>query len=49
MLWVNQSASWFLVGSFVGPLVFGMAGILAGYWARIIYARQVTGAPAVLC
>lgn len=43
MLWVNQSAAWFLVGSYVGPLVFGMAGIVTGYWARIIYAKRVNG------
>jgi hypothetical protein len=30
MLWVNQSALWFVVGSYLGPLVFGMAGLVAG-------------------
>jgi len=35
MLWANQSALWLVVGSFVGPLVFGMAGILAGSRARL--------------
>ncbi len=39
MLWVNQSAAWFLVGSYVGPLVFGMAGIVSGYFARLRAAR----------
>jgi O-antigen ligase len=41
MLWVNQSASWFLVGSYVGPLVFGIAGIVAGYWARERTAKRL--------
>jgi O-antigen ligase len=44
MLWINQSASWFLVGSYIGPLVFGMAGILSGYWARILFARHLAAA-----
>jgi O-antigen ligase len=44
MLWVNQSAGWFLVGSYIGPLVFGMAGILSGYWARILFARRLAAA-----
>jgi O-antigen ligase len=34
ILWINQSALWFVVGSYVGPLVFGMAGVLTGYWTR---------------
>lgn len=29
MLWLDQSALWFVVGSYVGPLVLGMAGIVA--------------------
>jgi O-antigen ligase len=45
MLWVNQSAAWFVVGSYVGPLVFGMAGIVSGYWSRIPPSRA-TAAPA---
>ena len=39
MLWVNQSAAWFVVGSYVGPLVFGMAGIMAGYRSRQLMMR----------
>ena len=39
MLWVNQSAAWFVVGSYVGPLVFGMAGIMAGYRSRQLIMR----------
>jgi O-antigen ligase len=35
MLWINQSATWFVVGSYIGPLVFGVAGIVGGYWAWI--------------
>lgn len=30
MLWVNQSAAWYLVGSYLAALVFGVTGILAG-------------------
>jgi hypothetical protein len=30
MLWANQSAAWFLVGSALAPLVFGAAGVIAG-------------------
>ena len=30
MLWANQSAAWFLVGSSTAPLVFGAAGLIAG-------------------
>lgn len=30
MLWANQSAAWFLVGSTLAPLVFGAAGLIAG-------------------
>ena len=39
MLWVNQSAAWFVVGSYVGPLVLGMAGIMAGYRSRQLIMR----------
>ena len=39
ILWVNQSATWFIVGSYFGPLVFGMAGILSGYYARLLLVR----------
>jgi hypothetical protein len=51
MLWMNQSATWFFVGSYVGPLVFGMAGCVSGYWARVRFAERVApthfqGAPA---
>lgn len=31
MLWINQSAPWFLVGSPLAPLVFAAAGLVAGY------------------
>jgi hypothetical protein len=39
MLWVNQSAAWFVVGSYVGPIVLGMAGIMAGYRSRQLMMR----------
>ena len=45
MLWVDQSATWFLVGSYLGPLVLGIAGMISGYWARIIYARHQIDRP----
>lgn len=46
MLWLNQSALWFVVGSYIGPLVFGMAGIVSGYWARIrLIPRDQAQAP----
>jgi hypothetical protein len=35
MLWINQSALWFVVGSYVGPLVFGVAGLISGSQARL--------------
>jgi hypothetical protein len=35
MLWVNQSALWFVVGSIISPLVFGMAGVLSGLHFRV--------------
>ncbi len=40
MLWANQSALWLTVGSYIGPLVFGMAGIIAGGRSRLDFARQ---------
>ena len=40
MLWVNQSALWFMVGSYLGPLVFGVAGAVSGYYARLRFARR---------
>jgi hypothetical protein len=30
MLWANQSAAWFLVGSTLAPLVFGISGLVSG-------------------
>lgn len=39
MLWVNQSATWFIVGSYFGPLVLGLAGIVSGYFARLLLSR----------
>jgi hypothetical protein len=42
MLWVNQSALWFVVGSYIGPLVFGMAGIVAGLKIRAVSAPTST-------
>ena len=41
MLWVNQAALWFVVGSFIGPLVFGMAGLVSGYCARLSQVRNI--------
>ena len=38
-LWVNQTAAWFLVGSYIAPLMFGAAGIVSGYWSRLRSAR----------
>lgn len=40
MLWLNQSALWFVVGSYIGPIVFGIAGIVAGASQRLAIARQ---------
>jgi len=40
MLWVNQSAGWFFVGSYVGPLVLGMAGVVSGYRAKFALTRE---------
>ena len=48
MLWINQSALWFVVGSYVGPLVLGMAGILSGYWARLGSSRPENAYPNVV-
>jgi O-antigen ligase len=39
MLWVNQSATWFIVGSYFGPLVLGFAGIVSGCFARFLLLR----------
>ncbi|HEX6073555.1 MAG TPA: O-antigen ligase family protein [Sphingomicrobium sp.] len=39
MLWMNQSAAWFLVGSYTGTLILGMAGVVSGYYARLRYSR----------
>jgi hypothetical protein len=41
MLWANQSALWLIVGSYIGPLVFGMAGIVAGARMRLKAAAGV--------
>jgi O-antigen ligase len=41
ILWANQSAVWFLVGSYLAPLVFGMAGLVAGSRARLKAAQGV--------
>jgi O-antigen ligase len=40
MLWMNQSALWFVVGSYFGPLVFGMAGIVAGSSLTVKFALR---------
>lgn len=34
IIWLNHSASWFLVTAPLAPLVFGVAGLVAGYAAR---------------
>ena len=34
LLWVQQSAAWFLVGSSMAPVVFGAAGLIAGFDMR---------------
>jgi hypothetical protein len=34
MLWSNQSAAWFLVGSFLTPLVLGASGLVAAFDVR---------------
>ena len=34
IIWLNHSASWFLITSPLAPLVFGVAGLVAGYAAR---------------
>lgn len=47
MLWVNQSAAWFVAGSYVGPLVLGMAGIISGYWARLRLVQSADQRPLV--
>ena len=41
MLWINQSALWFVVASYVGPIVFGMAGIVAGSWVRVLTTARL--------
>lgn len=41
MLWLNQSAVWFVVGSYIGPLVFAAAGVVAGASVRLRSARYV--------
>lgn len=48
MLWINQSAMWFVVGSYIGPIVFGMCGLVAGLALRIgslSAAAQAKNAP----
>jgi hypothetical protein len=42
MLWLNQSALWFVVGSYIGPLVFAGAGIVAGASQRLRLAQRVS-------
>jgi hypothetical protein len=34
IIWLNHSASWFLISAPLAPLVFGVAGLVAGYAAR---------------
>jgi len=34
IIWLDHSASWFLITSPLAPLVFGVAGLVAGYAAR---------------
>jgi hypothetical protein len=45
MLWLNQSALWFVVGSYVGPLVLGMAGVIAGSRTRFQSAQALAAPP----
>jgi hypothetical protein len=40
MLWANQSALWLTVGSYIGPLVFGMAGLVAGSGVKLQLMRR---------
>lgn len=35
MLWLDQSTTWLVVGTVLGPLVFGVAGVISAYWARL--------------
>jgi hypothetical protein len=44
MLWLNQSALWFVVGSYVGPLVFAAAGLVAGSSQRLRLAQRIRAA-----
>ena len=45
IIWLNHSASWFLIGSPLAPLVFGVAGLVAGYAARFAGAREANNRP----
>ncbi|MFL6730422.1 MAG: O-antigen ligase family protein [Sphingomicrobium sp.] len=44
-IWLNHSASWFLVTSPLAPLVFGVSGLVAGYAARQALSRHATRSP----
>ena len=45
IVWLNHSASWFLITSPIAPLVFGTAGLVAGYAERQALLPEATKRP----
>lgn len=45
IIWLNHSASWFLITAPLAPLVFGVAGLVAGYAARQSAFLQASKSP----
>ena len=45
IIWLNHSASWFLITAPLAPLVFGVAGLVAGYAARLAPSPQANRSP----
>lgn len=45
IIWLDHSASWFLITSPLAPLVFGVAGLVAGYAARQAAPAKVNKRP----
>lgn len=47
IIWLNHSASWFLISSPLAPLVFGVAGLVGGYVARYVASPKANARPLV--
>ena len=45
IIWLNHSASWFLITAPLAPLVFGVAGLVAGYAARLTKPPETNRGP----